>query len=492
MTSPRVLVVDDDRSILEVLAMRLESMGLAVRATAAPAEVPPLLAADSFDLALFDLRMEPLDGLALLRIAQERQPRLPVLIMTAHGTIDGAVEAIRNGAFDYLTKPFVREELQRKILRALAERRWARDRELLSRLGASLASGDTVEGVLQVVVQATIDATESHRAAVFLEDGGALALRASAGSPVEVDGELARTAAVAMTRREASVLEDLGGRTVLAAPLRVEGALRGVLVAETRGAVVATAEDLSLLALFASHAAIALKSSVELARARSGALAALGRVAAQVAHEINNPLGGLKMYAHLVATRLEKHDDPHGVDLAGKIDRAVDRLAALVSDITAYGRPAELKREPTDLNEVVHECVGLVQDRVAERAVRVVCDLDPSLSPLPLDGRELHKALMNLIVNALDATDSAGTVTVRTARDGDGGVRVAVTDTGCGMDEATLARTFDLFFTTKAGGTGLGMAIVRSAVDRHGGRLTVDSAPGRGTTVEIYLPVTRP
>ena len=109
MTPRRALVVDDDPQILEVLAMRLESMGLEVATSTQPADVPSLLDT-GFDLALFDLRMTPMDGLALLQIARERQPHLPVLIMTAHGSIDGAVEAIRNGAFDYLTKPFVREE----------------------------------------------------------------------------------------------------------------------------------------------------------------------------------------------------------------------------------------------------------------------------------------------------------------------------------------------------------------------------------------------
>ncbi|MGH7896029.1 MAG: response regulator, partial [Candidatus Binatia bacterium] len=289
MIPRRVLVVDDDRHILEVLAMRLESMGFSVCMSSMSQEVPKLLAETSFDLALFDLRMAPLDGLELLRVARTLQPHLPILIMTAHGSIEGAVEAIHNGAFDYLTKPFVREELQSKVTRALAERRWTRDRELLTKLGASLASGDSVEGVLRVVVEATIDATETQRAAVFLEDGGTLTLRASAGTPLGSDEDLASAARVAMARGEATVLQDVPGRAVLAAPLRVEGASRGVLVAETHSVVVPTSEDLALLALFASHATIALRSSVELARARSGALAALGRVAAQVAHEINNP-----------------------------------------------------------------------------------------------------------------------------------------------------------------------------------------------------------
>jgi signal transduction histidine kinase len=488
VTRGRVLVVDDDHHILEVLTMRLESMGLAVKATAQPSEVPELLETKGFDLALFDLRMAPLDGLALMQIARERQPHMPVLIMTAHGTIDGAVEAIRNGAFDYLTKPFVREELRGKITRALAERRWTRDRELLAKLGASLASGDTVEGVLQVVVQATLDATETPHAAVFLEDGGSLVLRAQAGTPFLAIDELARVAKTAIARGGATVVEDVSGQPVLAAPLRVDGAPRGVLLAETHGTLLPTPEDLSVITLFASHAAIALKSSHELGRARSGALAALGRVAAQVAHEINNPLGGLKIYAQLIRRRFGGHDDKHGVGLADKVDQAVDRLAALVLDITAYGRPGDLKREPTDPDEIVQECLALAQGKIAEREIQVVSELDGSLGLLSLDARELHKAVMNVVVNAVEAMEPGGTLTVRTRRLDEGGVSISIADTGGGMDEATLGRSFDLFFTTKPGGTGLGMAIVRSVVDRHGGRLDIDTAPGRGTTIEISLP----
>jgi len=282
------------------------------------------------------------------------------------------------------------------------------------------------------------------------------------------------------------------GCMVLAAPLRVEGRTRGVLTAETTQTVAPTSDDLALLALFASHAAIAFRSSHDLERARSGALAALGRVASQVAHEINNPLGGLKIYAMLVGKRLGTHGDQHGVDLAGKISGAVDRLAALVSDITAYGRPAELHLEPTDPDEIVQECLALVQDKVEERQITVVCTLDGNLGLLMLDAREIHKALMNVLVNALEAMDAGGTLTVTTARADGGGIVMKVKDTGCGMDTPTLGRTYDLFFTTKAGGTGLGMAIVRSAVERHGGKVTLDTAPGKGTTIVLAIPATPP
>ena len=112
MNERRVLVVDDDPHILEVLGIRLESMGFAVTPAHDGARALKQLDEGNFELALIDLRMEPMDGIALMKAAHERHPRLPVLIMTAHGTVEAAVHAIKEGAFDYLTKPFVPEELR--------------------------------------------------------------------------------------------------------------------------------------------------------------------------------------------------------------------------------------------------------------------------------------------------------------------------------------------------------------------------------------------
>src|SRR5689334_11271062 len=161
-----LLIVDDDPHILEVLGMRLDAMGFGVTVAARPTEALRLLRETPFHLALVDLRMEPFDGIALLRSARELQPRLPILIMTAHGTIERAVEAIKEGAFDFLTKPFLPEELRTKIGRALAARRWAHDRELLRHLGSMLASTGDVARILDVVVRVTVEATEAERVAL--------------------------------------------------------------------------------------------------------------------------------------------------------------------------------------------------------------------------------------------------------------------------------------------------------------------------------------
>src|SRR5262249_43889559 len=147
------------------------------------------------------------------------------------------------------------------------------------------------------------------------------------------------------------------GRVTLAAPLVVDGLAEGALVAENPSYVVPTDDDLSLLALFAAQAAVALKTARAQSRLRGGALAALGRVATQVAHELNNPLGGLRLYADLLENRLAKLADAQGVDLAQKISRAVTHLGDLVTDITAYGRAPELRREPVAVNTLLEECL---------------------------------------------------------------------------------------------------------------------------------------
>ncbi len=481
------LVVDDDAPILEVLTMRLESMGLAVTATGHADEALKCLDAQVFDVALFDLRMAPLDGLALLKEAHARQPWLPVLIMTAHGTIDGAVHAIKHGAFDYLTKPFVPEELRGKIGRALADRRWARDRRLLRTLGELLASASNVDAVLEAVARATLDATETTQAVVFLHEDGELVPRASVGTSAASDEALRIVARATVAGATSPGDRTEEGTAILAAPLVVDRRCRGALVVASPSYVAPTTEDRELLALFASQAAAALKNSDELARARSGALAALGRVATQVAHEINNPLGGLKVFVTLVEKRLADAGDTHGVDLMKKAHRAIDRLADLVTDITTFGRAAALRREPVAPNDLVQECLALVQDRIEARGIAVVCDLDDAVGEIGLDARGVQRALLNLVVNGIDAMEHGGTLTLQT-RITERAVTVSVADTGCGIDEDTQARIFDLFFTTKADGTGMGMAIVRSTVERHGGQVLLESVPGQGTRVTLAFP----
>jgi signal transduction histidine kinase len=493
----KILVVDDDSAILEVLEMRLAAMGFDVTVTSDPRRAIEATGAVRFDLALLDLRMEPMDGMRLMEELHEHQPRLPVLIMTAHGTIQTAVEAVRRGAFDYLTKPFVRDELRSKITRTLATRRWARDRERLLTVGQALASSGVMTRVLDAVAQATLEATDADRCVVFQLEQGRLVPMASAGSPPPSWEKLEEAAAAAMDKGVPIVASGLGegadGGTIVAAPLVVQRGPAGALVIETAARLDPGDEDLELLALFSSQAAIAIRNTHDLERLKSGAVAALGRMATQVAHEVKNPLAGLRLYVRHLEGRLARTGDDEARDLAGKIAGTVDHLTSIVSEITAFGRPPELHRAPTTLHQVLDECLELARARRPAEGVQIVKSYDRACPDALLDARELKKAFLNLILNALEALEGTGRLSVTTAyAPATGGVTVSIEDTGPGMTEETLSRAFDLFFTTKPEGTGLGMAVVRSVIDRHGGQLDLQSAPGRGTRVRARLPVRAP
>jgi len=251
-----------------------------------------------------------------------------------------------------------------------------------------------------------------------------------------------------------------------------------------------TEDDLELLALFSSQAAVAIRNTHELERLRSGALAALGRMATQVAHELKNPLAGLRLYARHLEQRLTKTGDGEGAELAHKISVTVDHLAAVVSEITAFGRPPELHRAPVALNALLDECVSFAQARITTEGIEIFRIYDPTApSQAMLDARELRKAFLNLVLNGLESLAPGGRLTVTTAWAADAKtLTVTIEDTGGGMSDETLSRIFDLFFTTKPQGTGLGMAIARSVIDLHGGELAVHSVLGQGTRVSARLP----
>jgi signal transduction histidine kinase len=486
----RVLVVDDDRHILEVLAMRLAAMGFDVTATVDPQHAIEMVGAARFDLALVDLRMAPMDGIAVMEAVHAQQPRLPVLIMTAHATIETAVDAVQRGAFDYLTKPFVRDELREKILRALAARRWARDRERLLSVGEILASSGSMERVLDAVAQAAVESTEAERCVVFQLLGGRLVSMASAGSPPPSLAAFEAVASQAMDKGAPTTVTSTEGRLMVAAPLVVQRGPAGALVIETAARLAPSEDDLELLALFSSQAAVAVRNTDELERLRSGALSALGRMATQVAHELKNPLAGLLLYARHLEHRLERTGDGEGADVARKIGAAVEHLGAVVAEITAFGRPPELHRVRTALHPLLDECLTFARARHPAAQLHVERVYDPACPDAWLDPRELRKAFLNLILNGLEALEPEGRLTVRTAYVPEGpALTVAIEDTGVGMSDETLSRVYDMFFTTKPHGTGLGMAIARSVITRHGGELSIESAPWRGTRVVVRLPV---
>lgn len=220
-------------------------------------------------------------------------------------------------------------------------------------------------------------------------------------------------------------------------------------------------------------------------------LAAVGTVAAKLAHEIGNPLNSLSMNVQLLERRLAKSDGVRDARTSGyirDIQGEIGRLTSLLQDFRAMSRRQRLNFQPVVLGSLVDELVGLESAEYAARGVTVATSIAPTLPAVNADAHKLKQMLLNLCKNAAEAMPGGGTLTVR-ARAGAGKIHIDVTDTGVGIPAGV--NIFAPFVTTKAEGTGLGLSIVQQLVFAHGGDISYTSTPGQGTTFTVTLPVER-
>lgn len=230
---------------------------------------------------------------------------------------------------------------------------------------------------------------------------------------------------------------------------------------------------------------------------QSQKLAAVGQLAAGVAHEINNPLTGVLSYSTFLLKRAA--DKPEFKDDLEVIVRETQRCRGIVKGLLDFARPSPPEKHPSDVNEIIERAIRIVHAQLAEHRVEVRKQLGTDLPLVHADANQIQQILVNLLVNANDAIgDDGGTVTLTTAlASHDGGanaqtreVEIHVSDTGCGVPEANIQRLFEPFFSTKGRkGTGLGLAVAWSIVEKHNGRIEVESEVGKGTTFRVRLPV---
>src|SRR5438445_6856274 len=225
----------------------------------------------------------------------------------------------------------------------------------------------------------------------------------------------------------------------------------------------------------------------EAAVRRSERLAALGQLSAGLAHELRNPLGTMRASAEML-TKYVAADNELAREMAGFIASEVDRTNSLVTRFLEFARPLKLRPAVVDITEVLDRAVTLVERDAPRYRVTFYKNYSPDLAPFPLDAELMERVFYNLLLNAAQASAEEGAVTVKT-RALDGTAEVAVIDRGPGIDPKIMEQIFNPFFTTKPDGVGLGLAIVSKIVDEHGGRITVESEPAKGTVFRVYLPI---
>jgi two-component system sensor histidine kinase HydH len=222
---------------------------------------------------------------------------------------------------------------------------------------------------------------------------------------------------------------------------------------------------------------------------RKEKLAAIGGLAAGVAHEIRNPLSSIKGIASYYRSKFA--DGSEDKEMAGVMIEEVDRLSRVISELLEFARPARLTLKSTDLNQLLTHSVRLVQQEATAKGVRIQLTVAPDSPLVDMDSDRLTQSLLNLYLNAFQAMEKGGqlTITAGTSTQDGGKATIDIRDSGSGIRAEEMSQIFNPYFTTKPKGTGLGLAIVHKIIEAHQGGVKVRSAPGEGTVFSITLPM---
>jgi len=496
MSAPRVLLVDDEASIRQSLALILTKAGYDVATVADLASAYRECENGPWDVVLTDLVLPDGSGIDLLRCVRERRSEVPVIAITGEPNVETAVEAVRLGAYDYVCKPIRRETLLSVVERAVEKHRLIYDNRCYRQNLERLVHERTAD--LIASEQRYRELIEQAPAMVYqLDDEGRfLTVNQTqlATLGYQLDELLLMTLADICPREHRHRVVDHLQRVREAGSgeldlewVRKDGTRLNVEVRAT--AVRDEAGDFLLSRGFAHD--VTSRKRLEMQLIQADKLSTIGLMVSGVAHELNNPLTGICGYAEMLM-----QDDRLSNELKTTLRLMYsegERATRIVQNLLSFVRAGDRATDYFDLHATIDSVIDLMGYRLRRGEVAVERDFDPAVGALFGDMHQLQQVLLNLVNNAIQAmvADGQPSRLRLVTRQGDGEVMVQAVDNGHGIQPTHLAHIFDPFFTTKAEGegTGLGLSISRAAVEAHGGRIAVESRVDEGTTFTLWLPI---
>ncbi len=521
----KILVVDDEPGMREMLAFELGQRGYEVASAANGEEAMARLRAERFQLVISDVKMPKMGGIQMLEALKKLDPGVEVIMSTGFGTIETAVGAMKKGAYDFIQKPFNLDEMAALVEKALEKT------ELKAVLGVyesskAVLSSLKLEELLPLVAGLAVKVLKADDASIMLRSGsGCLEVAAAAGLSRErgnacllpgesVAGLVAQDGEPVIINGPLKDDPRFGGlessyaiTSAIVYPLYADAGLLGVLNVNRVGRPEQfTAADLRYAAVFCSQISQAIRNA-ELYRrlgerlkeiqgmqaqlVRSERLAAVGQLSAGIAHEINNPLGGIMGFAEML---LKSGLSGQQREDAETILRESRRLRDIVQDLLRFGRGGMGKSEPVDLAGALESALRLAAFELRRAGIAVERSLAPGLPKVRGDGGQLQQVFLNVVMNACHAMEGGKGGRLRVlASAADGRVTLRFEDNGTGIPVENLDRIFEPFFTTKPSGkgTGLGLSVSYGIIQEHKGTIRAENVPGGGAAFVVELPAMR-
>ena len=547
----RILVVDDEPSVAEIFQEFLTDQGHEITVAASGEEAQRLIPALRPDIVLTDINLPGISGLEVMRFAKRSDPETAVIVVTGHASAATAIDALRQGAYDYITKPFDLDEIHQIVERGLANRRLkAINRRLVEELrqkneilqyheqqlrervanataqlrrlydvGMEVSANLELAPRLGMICEKSAELYGASAAIVFLMQPEQDDCYAAAVHGVELpaldEGQVhwlrrdsVITAAVTERRTvlrnvpDAAEPESMPGfhglswRALLAAPMVADGQVIGV-IAVFDSARSFTDDDESFLELFASQTAIAVRNSQLFEHTKS-----LDRLKSEfvavVSHEIRTPLTSIKGAVELLSDGRYFDNTGQQGKLLAIANANTERLLVLINDILDFSKlessslSLNLERQP--LEPVIEQVANGMRTLIEEHRVQLEFQYGERIPDVAMDAGRITQVLTNLLSNAIKFSPAGGSIQIQTELVA-GEIQVSIRDHGEGIAPHNLAKLFRKFSqidstsTRRAGGAGLGLVICKGIVEQHGGRIWVESVPGEGSAFFFTLPV---
>jgi len=512
-----VLVVDDEPGIALLCKRILTREGYEVEALTDPRQAIEWLAHNRAALLLVDIRMPEIDGFEVISRAGNLQPDMAVLVMTGFGTLDTAIRALRQGVDGLLLKPFDESaELVVAVQQALSDGQRKRDAARIKALQPlfevteSLLSETRSESLLELTINAILGHLHCSHAAYYeySTSEGRFALRGGQGKQlpefiIQVDASGAPMMLNVSGPGEGNAqarLNKAGIGSAMFVPISRQR-FRGVFYAgRNLGESAFLDADLDMLQILSRQAAAALENArlydeersyvrqieeSQVALLQAEKMAAAGRLSASIAHEINNPLQSVQNCLHLAA-----HEDVEPDKRQEYLEMArseVERLSVTVRRMLDFYRPGSARTEAVQIPELLGYIMTLTEKQLGERGISMTTDVPSNLPPVEAVSSQLQQVFINLILNSYDAMPRGGQLHI-SGRESTGGIELLFEDDGPGVEPERASSIFEPFFSTKEGGSGLGLTISYNIIAAHGGTLELVANHAQGACFRVFLP----